>query len=419
MTTASDPKTTQNAPSIDVDKVRADFPILAQEVRGKPLTYLDSAASAQKPRQVIDAVAAFDATDYSNVHRGVHELSQRATIAYENAREKVRALLNAASEKEIIFTRGTTEGINLVAFSYGRQALGEGDEVLISHMEHHSNIVPWQLVCQQTGATLKVVPVTEHGELDMAQFDALLSERTKLVAVVHVSNSLGTINPVEEIISKAHARGVPVLLDGAQAVSHMKVDVQALDVDFYAFSGHKLFAPTGIGVLYGKEALLDAMPPWQGGGDMIRTVSFEETTFSELPAKFEAGTPNITGAVGLGAGIDYLAGLDWSAIHEHEAALLAHATEGLSAIAGVRLIGTADQKASVVSFVIEGIHAHDVGTILDQEGIAVRVGHHCTQPLMAHFEVPATVRASLAFYNTHEEIDRLLKGVQTVVDIFG
>lgn len=402
----------------DVQQVRADFPALAQQVRGRALAYLDNAASAQKPRQVIDAIARFDASDYANVHRGVHELSQRATRAYEGARERIGRWMGTSDEREIIFTRGTTEAINLVASTLGR-GLSPGDEILITHMEHHSNIVPWQMACQATGARLQVAPINDRGELDLAAFEALLGPRTRLVSVVHISNALGTINPVEEIIALAHDRGIPVLLDGAQALPHGPVDVRALDVDFYAFSGHKLFGPTGIGVLYGKAALLDALPPWQGGGDMVASVTFEQTLYSPLPTRFEAGTPNITGAVGLGAAVDYLRGLDMVGAVAHEQELLEHATEALSAFPRVRLIGTAERKASVLSFVVLGIHAHDVGTILNEEGVAVRVGHHCAQPAIERFGVPATVRASFAFYNTHDEVEALARGLRTVIDIFG
>ncbi len=405
--------------AFDVQAIRKDFPILDQQIRGRSLVYLDSAASAQKPRQVLDAIRQFDASDYSNVHRGVHTLSQRATEAYEAARESARRFLNAAKTTEIIFTRGTTEAINLVVSSYGQRFIKEGDEIVITHMEHHSNIVPWQMFCERTGAVLKVIPINDAGELVMEEARRLIGPKTRMVALVHVSNALGTINPVEEIIELAHAQDAAVMLDGAQAVPHLSVDVQALGCDFYAFSGHKLFGPTGIGVLYGRESLLNAMPPYQGGGEMISSVTFDKTVFNELPAKFEAGTPNITGAVGLGAAIEYFEGLDLegAAAHEHE--LLVYASEALAAIPAVRLVGTASNKASVVSFVIDNIHPHDVGTILDQEGIAVRVGHHCAQPVMDRYQIPATVRASLAIYNTKDEIDRLVAGIQTVLDLFG
>ena len=405
-------------PPLDVERLRADFPILAQQVHGRPLVYLDNAASAQKPRQVIEAVAHFDATDYANIHRGVHTLSQRATDAFEAARDRVQAFLNAADRKEILFTRGTTEGINLVAHSYARSSCHLGDEIVVSAMEHHSNIVPWQLVCRERAAVLRVIPMNDAGELDLDAYAALLGPRTKLVALVHVSNALGTINPVAEIIRLAHAKGIPVLLDGAQAVPHLAVDVQALDADFYAFSSHKLFGPTGVGVLYGKAALLDAMPPYQGGGEMISAVTFEKSFFKGLPGKFEAGTPNITGVVGLGAAIDYVqqVGLDAIGAWEHE--LLAYGTTRLAELPQVRLIGTARAKASVLSFIVDGIHPHDIGTILDREGIAVRTGHHCAQPVMQRFGIPATTRASLAFYNTKAEVDALIAGLRRVIEVF-
>ncbi len=409
----------RSAPAFDPARVRADFPILDQKVHGKPLVFLDSAASAQKPRQVIDAMSRFYATDYANIHRGVYELSERATAAFEAAREKARSFLNAAEAREIVFVRGTTEAINLVAQTYGRRNVGPGDEVLITHMEHHSNIVPWQILCEEKQAVLKVVPIDDRGALMMDEFVKRLSPRTRIVAVTHVSNALGTVNPVGEIVRLAHARGVPVLVDGAQAVPHRRVDVRDLDCDFYAFSGHKVFGPSGIGVLYGKAALLEAMPVYQGGGEMILSVSFEKITYKEIPHKFEAGTPDITGAVGLGAALDYVSALDLDEVAAYEAELLANVTEHISRIPGVRLIGTAEKKASVVSFVIEGVHPHDVGTILDQEGIAVRTGHHCAQPVMDRFGVPATVRASLALYNTKADVDALVKGVERVREVFG
>ncbi len=409
----------RSAPAFDPARVRADFPILDQKVHGKPLVFLDSAASSQKPRQVIDAMSRFYATDYANIHRGVYELSERATEAFEAAREKARSFLNAAEAREIVFVRGTTEAINLVAQTYGRRNVGPGDEVLIPHMEHHSNIVPWQLLCEEKQAVLKVVPIDDRGALMMDEFVKRLSPRTRIVAVTHVSNALGTVNPVGEIVRLAHARGIPVLVDGAQAVPHRRVDVRDLDCDFYAFSGHKVFGQSGIGVLYGKAALLEAMPAYQGGGEMILSVSFEKVTYKEIPHKFEAGTPDITGAVGLGAALDYVSALDLDEVAAYEAELLANATEHISRIPGVRLIGTAEKKASVVSFVIEGVHPHDVGTILDQEGIAVRTGHHCAQPVMDRFGVPATVRASLALYNTKADVDALVKGVERVREVFG
>jgi len=406
------------APDFDVERVRADFPILRQRVHGRPLVYLDSAASGQKPRAVIDEVARFDSEDYANIHRGVHALSQRATQAFEGARDKVRGFLNAAESKEIILGSGTTGAINLVAHSFARPRLGRGDEILITTMEHHSNIVPWQMVCQETGAVLRVAPINDAGELLVDELEALLGARTKLLSLAHVSNALGTVNPVREIIRMAHRRGVPVLIDGAQAVPHMRVDVRDLDCDFYAFSSHKLFGPTGVGVLYGKQAILESMPPYQGGGDMISVVTFEKTFYKGLPSRFEAGTPNITGVVGLGAAIDYLEGVGREAIERHEAELLAYATQSLRAIPQVRIIGTAQRKASVLSFVLEGIHPHDVGTILDRQGVAVRAGHHCAQPVMQRFGVPATSRASLALYNTRADIDALVEAIHTAIEVF-
>jgi len=396
----------------DINTIRADFPLLSGEMRGKPLVFLDSAASSQKPQQVLDALDHYYKHQNANVHRGVYELSQQATDAYELGRERARRFLNAGSTEECILVKGTTDGINLVASSFGRKYLKEGDEVVISAMEHHSNIVPWQLACEQAGAQLKVIPVNDKGELFMDEYERLLTDRTKIVAVVHVSNALGTINPVEEIIAKAHDKGIPVLLDGAQATPHLKVDVQALDVDFYVFSGHKVFGPTGIGILYGKKKWLDAMPPYQGGGEMIATVTFEKTTYNELPHKFEAGTPDISGAVGLGVALDYIEQIGQQNIAAHEHELLQSATEQLLAIDGLRIIGTADNKASVISFLIDGAHPYDVGTILDKLGIAVRTGHHCTQPLMERFGIPGTVRASFAAYNNHEDVERLVAGVQ-------
>ena len=398
--------------AFDINTIRADFPLLEGDMRGKPLVFLDSAASSQKPQQVLDALDFYYKRQNANVHRGVYELSQQATDAYELGRERARKFLNAASTEEIILVKGTTDGINLVASSFGRKFLREGDEVIVSAMEHHSNIVPWQLACEQSGATLKVIPINDKGELLMDEYEKLLTDRTKIVALVHVSNALGTINPVEEVIAKAHERGIPVLLDGAQATPHLKVDVQALDVDFYTFSGHKVFGPTGIGILYGKKQWLEQIPPYQGGGEMIATVTFEKTTYNELPHKFEAGTPDISGAVGLGVALDYIEqiGQDNIAAHEHD--LLLSATEQLLAIDGLRIIGTADNKASVISFLIDGTHPYDIGTILDKLGIAVRTGHHCTQPLMDRFGIPGTVRASFAAYNNHEDVERLVAGVQ-------
>lgn len=402
----------------DIAAIRRDFPILNQQVNGHSLVYLDNAASSQKPVQVIEAVDQYYRLDNANVHRGVHRLSQRATDAYEGARSKVRGFLNASSDKEIIFVRGATEAINLVAQSFVRPQLQAGDEILISYLEHHANIVPWQMVCEQTGAKLKVIPMTESGELDLSGFDALLTNKTKIMAVGQVSNALGTVNPVKQMTQKAKAKGIPVLIDGAQAVPHMQVDVQELDCDFYVFSGHKMYAPTGIGALYGKQALLEAMPPWQGGGDMILSVSFEHTEYNSLPYKFEAGTPHIAGAVGLGAAIDYMQsiGVDKLAAYEH--ALLELATDKLSAIEGIRIIGTAEHKASVLSFMIEGVHPHDVGTIFDQEGVAIRAGHHCAQPVMQYYGIAATARASFAFYNTEQEVDALVKAIHTTQELF-
>jgi len=404
--------------AFDVEAIRQDFPILNQAVNGHPLVYLDNAASSQKPIQVIEAVDAYYRLDNANVHRGVHRLSQRATDAYEAARDKVRAFLGAKSDKEIIFTRGATEAINLVAQSFARPQLKVGDEVLISYLEHHANIVPWQMVCEQTGAKLKVIPMTESGELDLSGLDDLLNERTKILAIGHVSNALGTVNPIKDIIAKAKAKSIPVLVDGAQAVPHLVVDVQDLDCDFYVFSGHKMFAPTGIGALYGKQALLEAMPPWQGGGDMILSVSFEHTQYNALPYKFEAGTPHIAGAVGLGAAIDYMNSLGIENLAAHEHHLLAIATQKLEAMEGVRIIGTAKEKASVLSFMIEDVHPHDVGTIFDQQGVAIRAGHHCAQPVMQFFGIAATARASFAFYNTEQEIDALVSAIKTTQELF-
>ena len=404
--------------AFDVRKVREDFPILRQTVHGKPLVFLDSAASAQKPRAVVDAELRVYLENYANIHRGVYLLSQRATEAYEGAREKVRRFLNARSEKEIIFTRSVTEAINLVASTYGRTCVGPGDEVVISALEHHSNIVPWQMLCEEKGARLRVIPINDAGELLLEEYEKLLTPRTKLVAVTHVSNALGTVNPVERMIALAHRQGIPVLVDGAQAVQHVPVDVQALDCDFYGFTGHKIYGPSGVGVLYGKQALLEAMPPYQGGGDMIRSVTFEKTTYAPPPAKFEAGTPNIAGGIALGAALDYVTGLGLDAIAAHEAELLAYATGAVQEVPGVRLYGTAKEKASVLSFTLDGAHPHDIGTILDREGIAVRTGHHCAQPVMQRFGIPATARASFALYNTREEVDALVAGLEKVRKVF-
>ncbi len=403
---------------LDPAALRRDFPALHQSVHGKPLVYLDNAATSQTPRAVIDAMRGFYEQDCANVHRGVHELSQRATDDYENARTEVQKFLGAADRGEIIYTRGTTDAINLVAGSYGREYVQAGDEIVISAMEHHSNIVPWQMLCEERGARLRVAPINDDGELLLDEFENLLNERTRLAAVAHVSNALGTVNPIQTLIQMAHKRGIPVLVDGAQAVPHMRVEVRALDCDFYAFSGHKLFGPTGVGILYGKRTWLEQMPPYQGGGDMISSVTFEKTTYNDLPYKFEAGTPIIAGAIGLGEAIRYLNAIGLDRISAYEKGLLTYATEAVSAIDGIRLIGTAREKASVVSFVLDGVHPHDVGTVLDREGIAVRAGHHCAQPVMQRFGVASTTRASLAFYNTREEIDALAAGIRKVKEFF-
>jgi cysteine desulfurase/selenocysteine lyase len=388
-------------------------------VHGKPLVYLDSAATSQKPKVVIDTVTQYYLAENSNVHRGIHFLSEQATRAFEDSRAKVARFLNASTAQEIIFVRGATEGINLVAQSFGRMRVKAGDEIIISAMEHHSNIVPWQILCQETGAVLRVVPINDRGEFLVDEYAKLLSPKTRLVSVVHVSNALGTINPVKRIVEMAHRQGVPVLIDGAQAAPHLAIDVQELDCDFYVFSSHKLFGPTGVGVVYGKAHHLEAMPPYQGGGDMILSVTFEKTLYNVIPFKFEAGTPHIAGVIGLGAAIDYLDGVGLDRIAAYESGLLAYATETVSAVPGVRLIGTAKEKASIVTFVLEGVHAHDIGTILDQEGIAIRTGHHCAQPVLQRFGVPATARASLAFYNTRGEIDALVRGIRKVTELFG
>ena len=406
------------AGAFDVARIREDFPLLKQKVHGKSLIYLDNAATSQKPQVVIDTLTRYYSTENSNVHRGIHYLSEQATRDYEEGRAKVMRFLNASDDREIIFVRGTTEGINLVAHSYGRQHIGEGDEIIISAMEHHSNIVPWQILCQERGAQLRVIPINDDGELLMDEYEKLLGPRTRLVSVVHLSNSLGTINPIQQIVAMAHSRGVPVLVDGAQSAPHMAIDVRELGCDFFVFSGHKMFGPTGVGVLYGRADLLESMPPYQSGGDMIKSVTFEKTLYNSLPFKFEAGTPNIGGVIGLGAAIDYVTnvGLDRILPYEHE--LLEYGAECLSGINGLRLIGTAREKACVLAFVLEGIHPHDIGTILDSEGIAIRTGHHCTQPVMDRFGVPATARASLAFYNTKEEIDALVKGIDKAIEVF-
>ncbi|NOR69368.1 MAG: SufS family cysteine desulfurase [Methylomarinum sp.] len=402
-----------------IEKIRADFPILKEKIRNKPLVYLDNAATCQKPQAVIDSISHLYMHEYANVHRGVHTLSVKATDRYEGAREKVKNFINASSTKEIIFVRGATEAINLVAQTYGKANIKKGDEILITAMEHHSNIVPWQMLCEETGAILKVAPINLQGELIFDEFEKLISDKTKLVSVVHMSNALGTINPVKKIIAAAKAKNIPVFLDGAQAVPHMSVDVQALDCDFYAFSGHKLYAPSGIGVLYGKQALLEAMPPYQGGGDMIRKVTFEETEYNALPYKFEAGTPSIADVVGLGAAIDYLTEVGMDNIAAYEAELLDYATEKAQKIEGLRIIGEAKDKGAILSFVLDKIHPHDIGTMLDSLGIAVRAGHHCAMPVMDFFEVPATARASFAMYNTKEEIDVLMNGIEQLIEVFG
>ena len=413
MTLAATPGT-----RFDVAQIRRDFPILGETAHGKPLVYLDNAATTQKPSAVIDRLAAFYLHENANVHRGVHLLSERATDGYEEARRTVARFIHAADVREVVFVRGTTEAINLVAQTYGRAHVREGDEILITAMEHHSNIVPWQMLCAEKGARLRVVPISDEGELRVDEYERLISDRTKLIACVHVSNALGTVNPVRRMIQMAHERGVPVLVDGAQAVAHANVDVQALDCDFYAFSGHKVFGPTGIGVLYGKAALLEAMPPYQGGGDMISSVSFERTLYNVVPYKFEAGTPHIAGAIGLDAALKYVEGVGLDGVAAYERELLAYGTDTLSKIDGLRLTGTAADKAGILAFVVEGVHPHDIGTILDREGVAIRTGHHCCQPLMDRLGVPATARASLAMYNTREEIDALASALGRVREVF-
>jgi cysteine desulfurase/selenocysteine lyase len=403
----------------DVEKIRQDFPILAEKIRNKPLVYLDNAATCQKPQAVIDSIVHLYSHDYANVHRGVHTLSVRSTDLFESARTKVKDFINASSDKEIIFVKGATEAINLVAQTYGKANIHSGDEIIITAMEHHSNIVPWQMLCEQTGAILKVAPINLQGELIYAEFEKLLNDKTKLVSVVHMSNALGTINPVKQIIGAAHARNIPVLLDGAQAIPHMTVDVQELDCDFYVFSGHKLYGPTGVGVLYGKQALLEAMPPYQGGGDMIRKVTFTETEYNTLPYKFEAGTPDIAGVVALGAAIDYLTAIGMDNIAAYEAELLNYATEKALTIKGLRIIGEAQHKGAILSFVLDKIHPHDIGTMLDSLGIAIRAGHHCAMPVMDFYQVPATARASFAMYNTKTEIDVLMNGITSLIEVFG
>ena len=405
--------------TLDVRRIREMFPLLAGTVGGKPLAYLDNAATTQKPQPVLDTLSRYYAAENANIHRGVYQLSQNATEAYEGARGKVAAFLNAAEPAEIIFTRNATEGINLVAQTFGRWQVGEGDDVVISTMEHHSNIVPWQMLCEEKGARLRVVPITDAGELMLDELASLLGPRTKLVSIVHMSNSLGTINPVRQVVELAHAQGIPVLIDGSQAAYHRAVDVQAIGCDFYVVTGHKLYGPTGIGALYGQRRWLEAMPPYQGGGDMISSVTFERTTYNKVPHKFEAGTPHIAGAIGLGAAVDFIRSVGFEAIAGHERRLLDYATDRLSAVPGLRLIGTAREKVSILSFVLDGVHAHDIGTIVDTEGVAIRTGHHCTQPVMARFNVPATARASLAMYNTVEEIDQLVTALTKVREIFG
>ena len=404
--------------ALDFLTLRDDFPILRETINGKPLVYLDNASTSQKPQAVIDTLVQYYSSDNSNVHRGVHTLSQRATDHYEGARTKVQHFLNAASDEEIIYVRATTEGINLVAHSFGRQNVGEGDEIIITAMEHHSNIVPWQILCQERGARLRVIPINDEGELLLDEYEKLLGPRTKLVSIVHQSNALGTVNPVQQITAMAHSQGVPVLLDGAQSAPHMSINVRELDCDFFVFSGHKLYGPTGIGVLYGRKELLESMPPYQGGGEMIKSVTFEKTLYNDLPHKFEAGTPDIAGAIALGTAIDYVSDIGMDRIYAYEQELLEYGTECLSSIGGLRIIGTAREKAGVLSFVMDGVHPHDIGTILDTEGIAIRTGHHCAQPIMDRFGISATARASLALYNTREEIDALVKGIDRVIEVF-
>lgn len=414
----AEPDSHQSDLDFDVEKIREDFPILKEKIYGKPLVYLDSAATTQKPQVVIDTIQDYYSHDNANIHRGVYLLSQRATEAYEQSRVKIQNFIHAAESREIIFVRSATEALNLVAHTYGREHVQAGDEVIVSAMEHHSNIVPWQIICQEKGATLRVIPMNDDGELLLDEYGKLLNPRVRMVAVTHISNALGTINPIRQIVDLAHQQDIPVIVDGAQAAPHLAVDVQALDCDFYAVTGHKLYGPTGVGILYGKADLLDAMPPYQGGGEMIRSVTFEKTTYNVLPNKFEAGTPNIAGGIGLGAAVDYVSQIGRKQIMAYEEELLAYATQRLSSIEQVRIIGTAREKASILSFLMEGVHAHDVGTILDQQGIAVRTGHHCAQPVMDRFGIPATARVSLAFYNTRGEIDALIKGVQRVIEVF-
>lgn len=418
MTAIPTPLKAHASTALDVKRVRADFPILRTQVGGKPLVYLDNAASSQMPQPVIDRLVRYQQTEHANIHRGVHHLSEVATGAYEEARRKVQRFINAREEREVIFTSGTTEGINLVMHGYGRKFIGKDDEIILTTLEHHSNIVPWQMLAQEKGAKLRVVPINDAGELLVDEYEKLFNERTKFVAIMHVSNALGTINPIKPMIDFAHARGVPVLVDGAQAAPHLPVDVQELDCEFYAFSGHKLCGPTGIGILYGKAAVLERMQPFKGGGDMILSVSFEKTTYNTIPHKFEAGTPPIAAAIGLGAAIDYLSAIGMDKIAAHEVDLLNYATEQVNGMPGVRVIGTAEKKAAVLSFAIEGVHPHDVGTILNQDGIAIRTGHHCAQPVMQRFKVPATSRASFAFYNSMAEVDALIAGIRNVQKVF-
>ncbi|MFI5252553.1 MAG: SufS family cysteine desulfurase [Bacteroidota bacterium] len=402
----------------DVERIRKDFPVLRRQVNGKPLVYFDNAATSQKPQIVIDAISRYYEEENSNIHRGVHQLSEKATLAYEQSRKIIQKYLNASSTQEIIFVRGTTEGVNLVAASFGKKFVHAGDEILISAMEHHSNIVPWQILCQEKNATLKIIPMNDRGELILDAYEKLLTSQTRIVALTHISNALGTINPVKEMIAMAHARGIPVLIDGAQALPHMRVDVADLDCDFYAFSGHKVFGPTGVGILFGKAKWLDEMPPYQSGGDMIKSVTFEKTIYNDLPYKFEAGTPGIAGGICLGTTLDYLSKFDMESVSAHEHDLLEYATESISMINGIKIIGTAEHKASVLSFIMENVHPHDIGTILDDEGIAIRTGHHCAQPVMQRFGIPATARASFAFYNTRDEIDVFINALHKVIKVF-
>jgi cysteine desulfurase/selenocysteine lyase len=408
----------KTAKAFPVENIRRDFPLLDMTVHGKPLVYLDNAATTQKPREVIDALHYYYINENANVHRGVHYLSERATQEFDAARRKVQAFLNAAEDREIVFTRGTTESVNLVASTFGKKNVRQGDEVLISGLEHHSNIVPWQMLCEERGATLRVIPVDDDGDLIVEEVPHLLSEKTKIAALAHVSNALGTINPIKEIIAMAHERGIPVLVDGAQAVAHMKIDVRDLDCDFYALSSHKMFGPTGIGVLYGKSSTLESMPPYQGGGEMIRSVTFEKTDFNDIPYKFEAGTPHIAGAIGLAAAIDYLNALDWELLEDYERSLLKYATDALGAVDGLHIVGNAREKAGVISFTLDGVHPHDIGSVVDREGVAIRTGHHCAQPVMQRFGVPATARASFAFYNMKKEIDALVRAIGVVKEVF-